>query len=415
MATSGSVNFNVTANDIITESLGLVGVYTPGETLDSTETADALRSLNMMLKAWQPKVGLWLHRDLSLFLQDDTVKYSIGPTGTHCSSNTVVKTEVATAAAAAATSVVVDSYTGIGNTFDVDGILASSTPAAAGALTLDGALVTNGIATLSSQRKILIYSDGDESGDTYAVVGQDAAGVAVTESITGPNATTVYSTSTFKTISSITISGAATGNVSIGQVGDHIGIELTSGSMQWNNISAAVSSTTLSVVTALSGAVAVDNHVYTYTEKTPRPIEIIEARLYKNSDYEVPLGLGGRQDYKMLSNKTTEGTPNQLYYDKQLTNGVMFVWPEPNSMKEYIKFTAKIPIQDVDSLTNDFEVAQEWYEAIAWNLAVRLFPKYGKLIDPMVRDVADDMLDDAMTSDSENASTFIQVASSRHV
>ncbi len=407
MATSNSYNYNVTAGDIVTEALGIAGVYVPGETIDSTESADTLRTLNMMLKAWQPRFGLWLNKEASLFFQNDQIKYNIGPTGDHCALN-AVKTELASAAASGASSITIDASTNFGDTFDRNGIVTATTPAGAGAMTLTGALVTNGIATLSSDRKILVYSDADDSGVTFAVTGTDGDGIAVSETITGPNTTTAYSTYTFKTITAITISGAGTGNIEIGQVGDHIGVQLDSGSMQWTYIASALS-TSPSIVTALTGAAAVDNHVYSYTTKSQRPIFIVEARLHKSTDYETPLMIVGRREYMSLSNKNIEGTPNQIYYDKQLTEGNINVWLEPNDMQEYIKFTGKFPIQDVDELTQDFEIAQEWYEPVAWNLAIRLFTKNGKPIDPMVKLMAKEFLDDAIASDNENTSFTIRI------
>jgi hypothetical protein len=407
MATSGSYDFNVTGNDILEESLGLVGIYAAGESIDATIAGKCLRTLNLMLKAMQRKLGLWLNRELSLFLQDDQIKYSIGPTGDHCAES-AVKTEVATAASSAATSVVIDSSTGFGDNFDRNGIFLSATPSAGGALTLDGTLVSNAVATLSSQRKILIYSAGDESGRTFTVAGENEHGVSVTEDITGGNATTVYSTETYKKITSISVDAACAGNIEIGQVGDHVGIELDDGTVQWTYIVAALS-TTLTLLDALTDDVAVDNHVYSYTTKTRRPIEIIEARLVKASGYHTPLSIMGRHDYQTLSDKTAEGTPNQIYYDKQLTNGVMYVWQEPDDVQEYIQMTARIPIQDVDATTDNFEVADELFEMIAWNLAIRLFPKFGKPMDPLVKLTAKEMYDDAMAADSEDVPVQIQI------
>ena len=101
MTTPGTYIYNATANDIIIEALSLVGVYAPGEALPDSETADALRTLNLMLKAWMPRHGIWLNRELFLFLQDATLSYSIGPTGDHCARNGV-KTELASAAASGA-------------------------------------------------------------------------------------------------------------------------------------------------------------------------------------------------------------------------------------------------------------------------------------------------------------------------
>jgi len=407
MATSGSYlkNYNVTAYDILYEALGIVGVYDPGEAIPASETTDALRTLNMMLKGWQSRYFLWKNKELALFFQEDENSYDIGPTGDHC-ADSWAKTEVATAAASGASSVVVDATTGFGDTFDRNGIVTATTPAVAGAITLTGALVTSGIATLSGQRKILIYSDADDSGVSFGITGLDALGASVTETITGPNTTTVYSTYTYKSVSAITIDGAGTGNIEIGQVGDPVGIELDGDSIHWTYLSAALS-TTLSLVTALTDAVAVDNHVYSYTVKTQRPYEIVEARVYGSDNLDRSINIISRADYMGLSDKTSEGTPNQVYYDKQLSNGKMYIWPEPNNMQEYLKFTARIPIMDLNELTEDLEMAGEWFEAVSWNLALRLFPKYGKPIDQSVALMALSFLEDAVASDSENTSTFI--------
>ena len=407
MATSGLYNYNVTGSDIITESLGLIGVYSPGESIDATESADVLRTLNIMLKSWQHKFGIWLYKDIAMFFQNDQYQYNLGLTGDHYTAS-FAKTEVATAAVSGASTVVVDSISDFSDTFDRDGIVTATTPAGGGAITLTGALVSDSVAVLSGQRKILIYSDADDSGVSFGITGQDANGIAVTETITGPNTTTVYSSSEYKTISSITIDGAGTGNIEIGQVGDHVGIEVDDGTIHWTFLTGTLS-TTLSLVTALDDSTAIDNHVYSYTVRSPRPLTIMEARLHNSSDNETTLIIVGKNDYNALPNKTTEGTPNQIFYDKQLTSGVLNVWPEPNNVKEYLKFTAKLPIQYMNNATDDFEVAEEWFMPIAWNLAVYISPKYGKLIDPMLKMTANELLEDAMAHDSENTSTFIQI------
>ena len=405
MATSGTYRYNVTANDIITEALGLIGVYSVGESIDASESADALRTLNMMLKLWQGKnVGLWLSKEVNLFFANGQASYDVGPTGDHCAQN-VVKTELATAMAIGqGPAFTLDSVTGFGDTFDRNGIITAVTPAGAGAITFDGALVTNGIATLSGNRPVLIYSTGNESARTFTVVGQDAAGTAITENITGPNGTTVYSTNSFQTVTSVTINGAGTGSIEVGQVGDPIGFEQNNDTLHWTYLAGPLS-VTPAIVTGLTVAASIDNHVYSYTAKCPRPVEIIECRLHRADDTETPIGIYGRLDYELLSNKTQTGTPNQVYYDKQLNNGKLYVWLVPTDMQNYLKFTAKLPIQIIDNLTDNFEIAQEWSLPVAWNLAVLIYPKWheGSFIDATTALMAQAMLEEAMISDSENA------------
>ena len=118
---------------------------------------------------------------------------------------------------------------------DTDGICASQTTSAAANMTLNGALtatingnsvyapsVSGTAATADGAwaRKIGITSDGNDSGITFTITGTDVNGKALSETVTGPNSTTVYSTNStaanFKTVTKIATSAATTGNITIG-------------------------------------------------------------------------------------------------------------------------------------------------------------------------------------------------------
>ena len=118
---------------------------------------------------------------------------------------------------------------------DTDGICASQTTSAAANLTLNGALtatingnsvyapsVSGTAATADGAwaRKIGITSDGNDSGITFTITGTDVNGKALSETVTGPNSTTVYSTmstaANFKTVTKIATSAATTGNITVG-------------------------------------------------------------------------------------------------------------------------------------------------------------------------------------------------------
>jgi hypothetical protein len=103
---------------------------------------------------------------------------------------------------------------------DADGLAQSQTPLASGNLTLNGALISGGSFTESSGhgRQLGIASVGDDSGRTFTVTGTDADGTAITETITGPNATTVESTRYFKTVSSVAVDAATAGAITVGTV-----------------------------------------------------------------------------------------------------------------------------------------------------------------------------------------------------
>ena len=118
---------------------------------------------------------------------------------------------------------------------DTNGICTSQTTSAAANMTLNGALtatingnsvyapsVSGTAATADGAwaRKIGITSDGNDSGITFTITGTDVDGKALSETVTGPNSTTVYSTNStaanFKTVTKIATSAATTGNITIG-------------------------------------------------------------------------------------------------------------------------------------------------------------------------------------------------------
>ena len=95
-------------------------------------------------------------------------------------------------------------------------ICLSQTPAGAGLLNLNGALVANGVATLPQTRRIRITMSGDETTRTFTVTGTTYNGVQVTETIAGKNNTSADSVLDYATVTSISISSAAAAPLTVG-------------------------------------------------------------------------------------------------------------------------------------------------------------------------------------------------------
>lgn len=115
MAVSGSIDFNDTRNTIITDALILCGAIEEGESPSAAADAYAGRQLDRMVKMWAADgVHLWMTDECVLHLAKSTTTYSIGTGGAHATTDgDAVKTELASDAAASATSLTVDSITGI--------------------------------------------------------------------------------------------------------------------------------------------------------------------------------------------------------------------------------------------------------------------------------------------------------------
>jgi hypothetical protein len=124
MATSGSIDFTNTRDEIITVALRKLGVLSYGETPASDQIADASGELNRMVKAWQADgIHLWAYSEGVLFFESGKEKYNLGATGDRAANvNNFVQTELAADVALGASTITVDSITDISDT-DVIGVV----------------------------------------------------------------------------------------------------------------------------------------------------------------------------------------------------------------------------------------------------------------------------------------------------
>jgi hypothetical protein len=97
-------------------------------------------------------------------------------------------------------------------------ICLSQTPSA-GALLINGASASGGVATLDVPRRVLITTTGNESAKTFVITGTDLTGNVVSESVAGPNIGTAFSQIDYKTVTSITISASAAAALTVGTNG----------------------------------------------------------------------------------------------------------------------------------------------------------------------------------------------------
>lgn len=102
-------------------------------------------------------------------------------------------------------------------------VCAAQTPIAAGNLTLNGALVSGGVATMDSggyARQALFTCTGDHTGVVYTISGTVVPnGPIVTEAVTGVNGSTATSVNHWFTMTNIANSAGAPGAVTVGTNG----------------------------------------------------------------------------------------------------------------------------------------------------------------------------------------------------
>lgn len=196
--------------------------------------------------------------------------------------------------------------------------------------------------------------------------------------------------------------------------GDYIGIELDDGSMYWTTIVSSTS-TTVTITDAIEtgDTVAIDRDVYFYTTKAERPLMIVPDQIWIKlvSDGSTrPITLISREEFWRLSNKDSDGSISQAYFDPALTNAVLRTFTQPSSVVEVLEFIAQMPIEDMDDAANDFDVPQEWYLAIKFNLALILAPSHGVRREQYnnIKELAINYLAEAESFDTEKTSVFIR-------
>ena len=79
-----------------------------------------------------------------------------------------------------------------------------------------GTITSSQVATLDNPRRIQILSTNTETGAVFTVVGTDWFGLPVTETISSVTTAAVSSKYSYKTVTSVSISIASVGNISIG-------------------------------------------------------------------------------------------------------------------------------------------------------------------------------------------------------
>ena len=276
MTTSGTYTYNVTATQIINGAFRKCGVLEEGETPSAEMSADALEALEIMIKGWHSEgLHLWKYEEMILFLVTSQESYDLGPSGGNwVKKSDLTTTALASDAASSATTITVDSITGVADA-------------------------------------------------------------------------------------------------------DIIGVVIDDNTIHWTTVNGAPSGSTITLTTGLDGAASTDNAVYAYTTKGPRPLQVTDGRVQVESTSETILTMKGRNDYFLLSNKSSKGTPVEAYYSPRLTNGKLYIWPTVNDERIFLNLTTQIPIEDITSSSNNLDFPQEWFLPLVWCLSQQIYVEFG--------------------------------------
>lgn len=156
----------------------------------------------------------------------------------------------------------------------------------------------------------------------------------------------------------------------------NIGIALDSGVVHWTTINGAPSGTTVVLTTGLASAAASGNTVYCYQTKLMRPLRVLDAFVRQVGGNDIPVRKITREQYNRFGAKTSASYPTQFYYDPQVNSGNLYVYPEFSGGTSPLYIEFEKPIDDFSASGDDFDLPQEWGNALKYNLALLIAPEY---------------------------------------
>lgn len=135
--------------------------------------------------------------------------------------------------------------------------------------------------------------------------------------------------------------------------------------------------------TDISGALAYQ-YFRIYTQN-PNDVFNYTAIVMGNLPQEIPLGQLNRDSYVNQSNKVFPGRPSNYYFQRDLPEPVVYLWPAPFSAAEQAQLVLwrHRQIMDTQNLQQEVEVPQRWLEAIIDGLAARVAAETPQ-VDPQI-------------------------------
>jgi hypothetical protein len=230
-----------------------------------------------------------------------------------------------------------------------------------------------------TRKRATLFLQKDQSSYSLGPSGDHASASYVTTTL---SAAAVLGASTL-TVSSITgISNA-----------DNIGVLLSTGFFQWTTVNGAPSGSTVTLATTLTAAAASGARIFVYTTKMRRPLTILTAMLKGTDSQETfidPTMI--LEEYQGLPDKTVEGTPDRVYYEAQLTNGVAYLNREPDDVTKVVSMVYLSPIEDTTTTTDTIDVPQEYFRPLSLQLQMDISLPFRVPIKPELKGMRDEAL-----------------------
>jgi predicted small secreted protein len=131
-----------------------------------------------------------------------------------------------------------------------------------------------------------------------------------------------------------------------------------------------------------------------------------------NTPNEIPFGVLNRDSYVAQANQIFAGRPTTYWFQRDINQPVMHLWPAPNQAAEVAQLIVwrHRHIMDVGTLQQELEIPQRWYEAIVSKLASKLALETDAVdmnLIPLLDAKAEQALREAWDGDNDGSPTTI--------
>ena len=107
-----------------------------------------------------------------------------------------------------------------------------------------------------------------------------------------------------------------------------------------------------------------------------RPLRVLFGYIRDAVGNDVTVSIVSRDDYATLGQKSSQGVPNQIYYDPQLGAGTLYVYDVPSNSTYTLYVAIQRQIQDFNILTDDPDFPQEAFHMLKWMLLEEIALEY---------------------------------------
>lgn len=189
----------------------------------------------------------------------------------------------------------------------------------------------------------------------------------VIQTVTGSDtATSTTYTVDFTTATVVTTVGIKWSGNSV-----DVNFQVSTDGLTWTTVGSSTATAVAGdiVWTDISGATA-----YQYFRVSSASTLNYSAITLGNMPQEIPLGQLNRDDYVNQSNKVFPSRPNSYWFQRDIPQPVINLWPAPFLQAEDAQLIVwrQRQIMDTQNLQQDVEVPQRWLEAIVNGLAARM-------------------------------------------